>query len=187
MRAYTKNPLTYIAVGNTVFRLALFLVAFGGPLFGTTSIYAHGAVVIFDGPVGSYLARIDTTVVNPKVDSFYHMDLLLTDPITGSSLEAENVKVTVFPTKYVQGSTSTGPITFNVLNEGDERLYLDLVLSDPGDWEIRVDIDGPLGVATTTFTLNAVKSGIPFWSIAVGGSGIFLIIALGWTVVTKSE
>ena len=174
-------------MGYTVFNLALFLITALGVLFGITSAYAHGGVVVFDGAVGSYLARIDTTVVNPKAGSSYHVDLLITDPITGSSVENVSVKVTGSPTKHVQGSTPIGPIAFNRLNEGDEQLYLDLVFSDPGDWEMKVDIDGPLGVATTVFGLSVVKSGIPFWSIAVGGSGIFLIIALGWTVVTKSE
>lgn len=187
MRTHTKEPLTYIAVEGTFFRLAMLLIAVLWVLCGVTSLYAHGAVVIFDGPVGSYLARIDTTVVNPKVDSSYHMDLLLTDPITESSIESKNIKVTAFPPGYVQGSTPTGPIVVNVLNKGDEQIYMDLVFSDPGDWEIRVDIDGPLGVAAMAFTLDVVNSGIPFWSIAVGGSGIFLIIALGWTIVTKSE
>ncbi len=50
---------------------------------------------------------------------------------------------------------------------------------------MRIDIAGPLGEASTQFTVKVVRPGIPWGTVAVSAASIFLLFALGWTIFSR--
>ena len=163
------------------------LAFFFGILLAHGPVYANGGTTVLRERAGAYEVNIDVPVATARAGANYHLSVMIFDAETGSLIGDATVEITALPPSELAGTAPIGPIAFPPPAQGGPFRHLDISMPETGRWAMRIDIVGPLGEASTQFTVKVVRPGIPWGTVAVSAASIFLLFALGWTVFSRGH
>jgi hypothetical protein len=131
------------------FRLVIAAAFLAGLLLSPSIASANGihpsSEDIFDGPVGSYGAR----VLAVRVGSQFHLTILVVNQ-DGTILPSRPT-VQVGGQKVDNPSLTIGPDIAEPSTAGEQWHTITFPAPEAGQWRFDMSIDGPLGQASTTF------------------------------------
>jgi hypothetical protein len=162
-----SRPLAFLLAASLLLLLVPLVTAHGG-----------GAPQLINEPAGPYWLSVWTSPDPPQVGKPLHLTLGVAEPGTGREAGPPVLGATVIATLTPgQGSAAPVRVTATNANAANRLFYeADVVLAEPGEWAVRIDVDGPAGTGTTSFDLEAVEAGGPNW-LLWGGSGVLAIAA----------
>lgn len=147
--------------------------------------YANGGTTVLKERAGAYEVNIDVPVASAAAGANYHLSVMVLDAETDLPVEDATVEITALPPSELESTAPIGPIAFPPPAQGGPYRHLDISVPETGRWAMRIDIAGPLGEASTQFTVKVSRPGIPWGTVAVSAASIFLLFALGWTVFSR--
>ena len=164
------------------------VVAAGFALFiMSKEINANGETIALIEKIGAYEITIKAPLSAPSIVSNYHISIMILEANTYTLTQDTVSKLTILPPPNHNNVSPIGPIMFPKPEFGDRFSHLDLTIPEVGSWTVRVDIDGPLGLAQTNYVVNVTEQGIPFGIISVVAASTFLLVALIWTIMSKGS
>lgn len=170
-----------------VIRFVISVIAAGfALLIISKNLYANGETVALNKTVGAYEITIKAPLSAPSMVSNYHISIMILEANTYTLLQDTVSKLTILPPPNRINVSPIGPITFPKRDIGERFSHLDLTIPEVGNWTVLVDINGPLGLAQTKYVVNVTEPGIPFGIIGVVAASTFLLVALIWTIMSKS-
>jgi hypothetical protein len=178
-------PLSKAAVRQVVCGLWVWTALLVALLLAHGSAYANGGTTVLRERAGAYEVNIDVPLATAEAGANYHLGVMVLDAETGFVVGDAMVEITALPPPELASTAPVGPVSFLPPNQGGPYSHLDISMPDTGRWTMRIDVAGPLGEASTQFTVKVVKPGIPWGTVAVSAASIFLLFALGWTVFSR--
>jgi hypothetical protein len=165
------------------------MLAIAATLAGANAAYASGPgtggrrIRLDDEPAGPYLVSVVSSPTPPVAEALY-LEIRIKDAETNRVMSAGTVLTRAEPMGFEAASVEAeathdiAPVPIDFASH--------LPVSLPGNWQITIDIDGPLGSATVSFPLlvtgSAQGSSLPLVPLLIGG-----ILVAGLAIAVRAS